>query len=105
MKLPRDLSGRDLAAVLVKLGYHVTRQTGSHMRLTTEVVGEHQVTIPDHNSLKVGTLSTILREVTEHAGANTSHRLVFSHSSGSVQSAASSHRAVANVGKERSPRP
>ncbi len=68
MKLPRDLSGRDLAAALVKLGYRVTRQTGSHMRLTTEAGGEHQVTIPDHDALKVGTLNAILREVTEHAG-------------------------------------
>ncbi len=68
MKLPRDLSGRDLAAVLAKLGYHVTRQTGSHMRLTTEAGGEHQITIPDHDALRVGTLNAILREVTEHAG-------------------------------------
>ena len=43
MKLPRDLSGRELAAVLAKLGYQVTRQTGSHMRLTTEVGGQHQI--------------------------------------------------------------
>ena len=67
MKLPRDLSGRDLAAVLAKLGYHATRQTGSHMRLTTEVGGGHQITIPDHDDLKVGTLNAILREVAEHA--------------------------------------
>jgi len=39
MKLPRDLSGDDLAAVLRKLGYQVTRQTGSHMRLTTQQNG------------------------------------------------------------------
>ena len=35
MKLPRDLSGSDLARALQVLGYRVTRQTGSHMRLTT----------------------------------------------------------------------
>ena len=35
MRLPRDLSGNDLAQALRKLGYQVTRQTGSHIRLTT----------------------------------------------------------------------
>ena len=68
MKLPRDLSGRELAAVLAKLGYQVTRQAGSHMRLTTEIDGQHQITIPDHDALKVGTLNAILREVSEHHG-------------------------------------
>ncbi len=68
MKLPRDLSGRELAAVLAKLGYQVTRQAGSHMRLTTEIGGQHQITIPDHDALKVGTLNAILREVSEHHG-------------------------------------
>ncbi len=68
MKLPRDLSGHALAAALTKLGYRVTRQTGSHMRLTTEVGGEHHVTIPAHDALKVGTLNAILREIADHAG-------------------------------------
>jgi predicted RNA binding protein YcfA (HicA-like mRNA interferase family) len=39
VKLPRNLSGDDLAKALAKLGYGVTRQTGSHMRLTTKVQG------------------------------------------------------------------
>ena len=30
MRLPRDLSGRDLASALSRLGYEVTRQAGSH---------------------------------------------------------------------------
>ena len=68
MKLPRDLSGSELAVALAKLGYQVTRQTGSHMRLTTEVGGQHQITIPDHDALKVGTLNAILRDVSEHHG-------------------------------------
>jgi predicted RNA binding protein YcfA (HicA-like mRNA interferase family) len=44
----------------------VTRQTGSHLRLTTDVNGQHHVTIPRHGSLKVGTLSGILRSIAEH---------------------------------------
>ena len=35
MRLPRDVSGDDLAEALADLGYRVTRQTGSHLRLTT----------------------------------------------------------------------
>ena len=35
MKLPLNLSGSDLVKRLKALGYEVTRQTGSHMRLTT----------------------------------------------------------------------
>jgi predicted RNA binding protein YcfA (HicA-like mRNA interferase family) len=31
MKLPRDVSGADLAKRLGRLGYEITRQTGSHM--------------------------------------------------------------------------
>ena len=66
MRLPRDLSGNDLAQALRKLGYQVTRQTGSHIRLTTTERGEHHLTIPNHNPLRVGTLSGILADVAEH---------------------------------------
>ena len=66
MKLPRDLSGRDLAQALEVFGYAITRQTGSHLRLTTQERGEHHVTIPDHPALRVGTLAAILGEVTAH---------------------------------------
>ena len=66
-KLPRDLSAADLCGLLRKLGYVVTRQTGSHLRLTTVQKGEHHVTIPNHNTLRVGTLSKILSEVATHA--------------------------------------
>ena len=67
MRLPRDLSGRDLARVLGKsFGYEVTRETGSHLRLTTTVGGQHHLTIPDHTALRVGTLASILAEVATH---------------------------------------
>jgi predicted RNA binding protein YcfA (HicA-like mRNA interferase family) len=46
MRLPRNISGQDLARRLSALGYEITRQTGSHMRLTTQEHGEHHVTIP-----------------------------------------------------------
>jgi predicted RNA binding protein YcfA (HicA-like mRNA interferase family) len=68
MRLPRDLSGDQLAVLLRRFDYEVTRQTGSHMRLTTTQEGEHHVTIPRHGSLRVGTLSAILSNVAEHLG-------------------------------------
>lgn len=70
MKLPRDVSGVDLCEALAQLGYQVTRQSGSHIRLTTRQGGEHRVTVPAHDALKVGTLSAILRDVAEHFDLN-----------------------------------
>ena len=66
MRLPRDLSGRALARPLRRYGYAVTRETGSHLRLTTQHGGEHHITIPDHTSLRIGTLAGILADVAEH---------------------------------------
>jgi predicted RNA binding protein YcfA (HicA-like mRNA interferase family) len=66
MKIPRSLSGLALAKKLEKLGYTTTRQSGSHIRLTTQLSGEHHITIPKHDPLKVGTLSSILSAVAEH---------------------------------------
>ncbi len=66
MKLPRDLSGQDLVKALKSLGYEVSHQTGSHIRLTTTEKGEHNLTIPAHNPLKVGTLNAILKDVANH---------------------------------------
>jgi predicted RNA binding protein YcfA (HicA-like mRNA interferase family) len=63
MRVPRDLSGRDLAKALARLGYAVTRQTSSHIRLTTQRKGEHHVTIPDHHPIRLGTLAGILGDV------------------------------------------
>ena len=68
MKLPRDLGGEELAHAPAQLGYQITRQTGSHLRLTTTVGGEHHITIPKHKPLKVGTLNSILTEVAQHLG-------------------------------------
>jgi predicted RNA binding protein YcfA (HicA-like mRNA interferase family) len=66
MRIPRDLTGKELIKVLGKLGYEVTRQNGSHIRLTTSQKGTHHVTIPDHRPIKVGTLSGILGDIAAH---------------------------------------
>jgi predicted RNA binding protein YcfA (HicA-like mRNA interferase family) len=57
-----------LASLLQRYGYKITRQTGSHMRLTTLQEGEHLITIPHHPSLRVGTLNAILKDVAQHLG-------------------------------------
>jgi predicted RNA binding protein YcfA (HicA-like mRNA interferase family) len=66
MRLPRDISGDDLVRALAVYGYVETRQTGSHIRLTTSLGGEHHVTVPRHHSLRMGTLGGIVIEVAKH---------------------------------------
>lgn len=66
MRLPRDVSGADLIKALRVLGYSVTRQTGSHIRLTTTENGIHRVTIPNHDPMRIGTLATILDDICKH---------------------------------------
>ena len=68
MRLPRDLSGRQLGKLLESRGSAITRQKGSHMRLTTMQNGEHHVTIPAHDPLRIGTLRSILTDVAAHFG-------------------------------------
>jgi predicted RNA binding protein YcfA (HicA-like mRNA interferase family) len=66
MKLPRDVTGRQLAKALRTLGYEETRRRGSHIRVTTQRNGEHHEVVPDHNPIKCGTLSSILKSVARH---------------------------------------
>jgi predicted RNA binding protein YcfA (HicA-like mRNA interferase family) len=66
MKLPRNIDGAALIAALKGLGYGVTRQKGSHVRVTTQTGGEHNETIPLHRPLKVGTLTAILKSIASH---------------------------------------
>lgn len=68
MKLPRDMSGPELARRLHPLGYEIVRQHGSHMQLITTMRGQQHITIPAHEWLKVGTLEFILTTVARHLG-------------------------------------
>jgi predicted RNA binding protein YcfA (HicA-like mRNA interferase family) len=68
MKLPRDVSGAQLVKALGRLGYRVSRQAGSHVRLTCEQPKQHHITIPNHDSLRIGTLAAILNDVASHHG-------------------------------------
>ena len=67
-RLPRDVSGLQLAQALTKLGYSAGRQSGSHLAITTLEHGKHTLHIPLHDSLKPGMLSHLLGQVQAHFG-------------------------------------
>ena len=71
MKLPRDLSGRQVVQGLCRdWGYRVVNQQGSHIILQTEEPNHQRLTVPDHAVLRIGTLSSILRAVSQHKSAD-----------------------------------
>ena len=66
MRLPRDISGTELIKMLEQqFGYIQSRQAGSHVRLSC-TNPEHHITVPKHNALRIGTLSSILSDVANH---------------------------------------
>lgn len=69
MKLPRNIDGDELAGRLERYGYRITHQTGSHQRLSVEKDGKvHDLTIPRHKPLRVGTLHAVLKDVARSEG-------------------------------------
>jgi len=67
MKIPRDLSGREVASTLVKrLGYSIVHERGSHIVLETDDPTHQRIAIPDHKNLRLGTLNAILKTVASH---------------------------------------
>ena len=61
MKLPTDLSGQQLRRALERVGFVYQRQKGSHMILRRD--DPHaRVVVPDHKTLRLGTLRQILNE-------------------------------------------
>jgi predicted RNA binding protein YcfA (HicA-like mRNA interferase family) len=69
MKLPRDLSGEELAVLLCKHWcYARIHQVGSHIILQTEVPVHHRISVPAHQQLRIGTLNSILRSVANSKG-------------------------------------
>ena len=61
MKLPTDLSGQELRKALERVGFVYQRQKGSHMILRREDPYS-RVIVPDHKTLRLGTLKQILNE-------------------------------------------
>jgi len=59
VKLPRDLAGADTMKALRRLGFSVTRQEGSHIRMSK---GATHVTVPNHKTVLSKTLQSVLRQ-------------------------------------------
>jgi predicted RNA binding protein YcfA (HicA-like mRNA interferase family) len=57
--LPR-ISGRDCSKILIKIGYYLKRQEGSHMIMRKDDPFS-QVVVPDHDEIRTGTLRAIIR--------------------------------------------
>jgi predicted RNA binding protein YcfA (HicA-like mRNA interferase family) len=67
VKIPRDLSGRNLIGALCRhWNYRQISQEGSHVILVTDEPSHQRIAIPDHTVLRVGTLNAILRAVSQH---------------------------------------
>jgi predicted RNA binding protein YcfA (HicA-like mRNA interferase family) len=60
-KLPTDLSGREVRAVLERAGFVFRRQRGSHMILRRDDPYS-RVVVPDHRQVRAGTLRRIVAE-------------------------------------------
>jgi hypothetical protein len=74
LRLPRDLSGRELIRLLKRYGYESTRQVGSHIRFTIELP---RLRSPDNDSRsrqpRIGTLNSILSDVADYLGMDRSN--------------------------------
>jgi predicted RNA binding protein YcfA (HicA-like mRNA interferase family) len=69
VKTPRDLSGRELVKILCRhWDYVELKHEGSHIILQTETPARQRIPVPDHNPLRLGTLNSILRFVSQHKG-------------------------------------
>ena len=70
MKLPRGLSGNEVARLLARhYGYRTVRTRGSHMTVSLTVGSDnHSVTVPRHRHVRVGTLDAFAGDVARFLG-------------------------------------
>ena len=61
MKLPTDISGQELVRVLLRVGFVINRQRGSHIILR-RANPYARVVVPDHKQVRPGTLRQVLNE-------------------------------------------
>ncbi|MBC7358416.1 MAG: type II toxin-antitoxin system HicA family toxin [Desulfacinum sp.] len=59
--LPR-ISGREVVAALLKIGYAKDRQKGSHIVLRQIAYPHRRIVVPDHSEVATGTLRKIIRQ-------------------------------------------
>lgn len=60
-KLP-ILSGKEVVKILVKIGYELDHQTGSHMILRHKDPPNRRLTVPNHPEIAKGTMLSILKQ-------------------------------------------
>ena len=66
-KLPQ-VSGKDIGRVLVRLHFELKSQRGSHMKFVREhKYGREVVIVPNHKTLRTGTLHDILKQLNLNA--------------------------------------
>ena len=53
------LSSKEIVRALEKLGFHVARQSGSHILMKR---GDKGCVVPNHKEVKVGTVNGLLRQ-------------------------------------------
>ena len=63
-KMPRDLSGYKVTRILEHNGFRIKGQKGSHIAMERRMEGQPRktLTLPNHDSVSVGTLSKIARD-------------------------------------------
>lgn len=62
MSLLPHISGRQVVAVMEKIGYEFDHEKGSHIVLRQADAPHRRLTVPDHPEIPKGTLRAIIRE-------------------------------------------
>ena len=64
MKVPRNVDAADVINLLIRCGYSIVKQTGSHIKLSKKLDEcEHSITVPNHKPIKIGTLQSIVKDI------------------------------------------
>ncbi|MEO5860260.1 MAG: type II toxin-antitoxin system HicA family toxin [Pyrinomonadaceae bacterium] len=59
-RLPRDVPAKKVIAALERIGFRVSRVSGSHYIMVKD---ELRTVVPYHKAVKIGTLKSILNQV------------------------------------------
>src|SRR5713101_3592418 len=63
---PRCLGNAPCRGAVPPVGYWKVHQVGSHMILETSEPAHQRMAIPDHNPLRIGTFSSILKAIAKY---------------------------------------
>ena len=66
MRIPRNISGKELIKSLEKIGYENYSSKRKSYSKTSKFPEEHHLTIPNHEPIKIGTLSSIPGEIAKY---------------------------------------